>query len=77
MARLARFVLPGIPHHVTQRGNGRQQVFFGADDYAACRDLLAVQCAAHGVAVWSWVLMPNQNSGEDSGDTGRIPGTLY
>ena len=59
MARLARFVLPGIPHHVTQRGNGRQQVFFGDDDYAAYRDLLAAQCAAHGVAVWSSVLMPN------------------
>lgn len=59
MARLARFVVPGIPHHVTQRGNGRQQVFFGDDDYVAYRDLLAVHCAAHGVAVWSWVLMPN------------------
>ena len=58
MAPLARFVLPGIPHHVTQRGNGRQQVFFGKDDYAAYRDLLAAQCAAHGVAVWSRVLMP-------------------
>jgi putative transposase len=27
--------------------------------YAAYRDLLAAHCAAHGVAVWSWVLMPN------------------
>lgn len=27
--------------------------------HAAYRDLLAVYCAAHGVAVWSWVLMPN------------------
>jgi putative transposase len=59
MARLARFVLPGAPHHVTQRGNGRQQVFFDAHDYAAYRGLLATHCAAHGVAVWSWVLMPN------------------
>lgn len=59
MARLARFILPGVPHHVTQRGNGRQQVFFGDDDYEAYRDLLATHCAAHGVAVWSWVLMPN------------------
>jgi len=59
MARLARFILPGAPHHVTQRGNGRQQVFFGDDDYAAYRDLLATHCAAHGVAVWSWLLMPN------------------
>ena len=60
MAPLARFVLPGIPHHVTQRGNGRQQVFFGKDDYAAYRDLRAAQCTAHGVAVWSRVLMPNR-----------------
>ena len=59
MARLARFVLPGIPHHVTQRGNGRQQTFFSDDDYAAYRDLLVEHCAAHGVSVWSWVLMPN------------------
>jgi putative transposase len=59
MARLARYVLPGIPHHVTQRGNGRQQTFFGDADYRAYCDLLAAQCAAHGVAVWSWVLMPN------------------
>ena len=28
MARLPRAVLPGLPHHVTQRGNGRQQTFF-------------------------------------------------
>lgn len=59
MARLARFVLPGTPHHVTQRGNGRQQTFFSSEDYAAYRALLATHCAAHGVAVWSWVLMPN------------------
>ena len=59
MARLARFIIPGVAHHVTQRGNGRQQVFFGDEDYLAYRDLLAEHCAAHGVAVWSWVLMPN------------------
>ena len=59
MARLARFVLPGVPHHVTQRGNGRQQTFFSGADYAAYRDLLAKHCKAHDVAVWSWVLMPN------------------
>jgi putative transposase len=59
MARLARFVLPGIPHHVTQRGNGRQRTFFTEADYAVYRDLLAGHCASHGVAVWSWVLMPN------------------
>jgi REP element-mobilizing transposase RayT len=28
MARLARVILPGYPHHITQRGNRRQDVFF-------------------------------------------------
>jgi putative transposase len=34
MARLARLVIPGHPHHVTQRGNGRARMFFGDADYA-------------------------------------------
>ncbi|MGN6358147.1 MAG: transposase [Novosphingobium sp.] len=59
MARLARYVLPALPHHITQRGNGRQQTFFGDADYSTYRDLLAMHCRAHGVAVWSWVLKPN------------------
>jgi putative transposase len=33
MARLARVVVPGLPHHVTQRGNGRAKAFFSEDDY--------------------------------------------
>jgi putative transposase len=59
MARLARVVAAGIPHHVTQRGNRRQQVFFSDDDYAAYRALLAEGCRAAGVAVWGYCLMPN------------------
>jgi putative transposase len=59
MARLARIVFPGLPHHVTQRGNGRAQTFFCDDDYELYRDLLADSCRASGVDVWSWVLMPN------------------
>jgi len=59
MARLARVVIPGLPHHVTQRGNGRARTFFGDDDYALYRDLLAESCAAARVEVWAWVLMPN------------------
>jgi putative transposase len=59
MARLARAVFPGHPHHVTQRGNGRAQTFFDDEDYALYRDLLGRHCAAAGVEIWSWVLMPN------------------
>jgi len=59
MARLARVVIPGLPHHVTQRGNGRARTFFGDADYALYRDLLAQHCRVAGVAVWAWCLMPN------------------
>ena len=59
MARIARFVVPGLPHHVTQRGNRRETVFFSDADYELYRDLLAQQCRKHGVAVWAYCLMPN------------------
>ncbi len=59
MARLARIIIPGVPHHITQRGNGRQRVFFSNEDYGLYRDLLQTHCAANGVEVWAWCLMPN------------------
>jgi putative transposase len=59
MARLARVVLPGLPHHVTQRGNGRARTFFGDEDYALYCDLLASHCRAAEVEIWAWCLMPN------------------
>jgi REP element-mobilizing transposase RayT len=33
MARMAWVVEPGIPHHITQRGNRREATFFNDDDY--------------------------------------------
>ena len=59
MARLARVVVPGLPHHVTQRGNGGARTFFRDEDYAFYRDLLARHAREAGVEVWAWVLMPN------------------
>jgi putative transposase len=59
MARLARVVAAGLPHHVTQRGNRRQPVFLRDEDYATYRALLAEQCRAADVAVWAYCLMPN------------------
>ncbi len=41
MARIARVILPDFPHHVTQRGNRRQRVFFNDDDYAHYLELIA------------------------------------
>ena len=59
MARLARIVLPGVPHHVTQRGNRRERVFFEDGDYALYLDLLADASARARVAIWGYCLMPN------------------
>lgn len=59
MARIARAVAPGVPHHVTQRGNRRQTTFFREQDYADYLALLRAHCAGAGVAVWAYCLMPN------------------
>jgi putative transposase len=48
-----------MPHHVTQRGNRRQQVFFSDADYAAYVELLAEWSCEYGVEIWSYCLMPN------------------
>ncbi len=52
-------VLPGIPHHITQRGNRRAQTFFEDGDYALYLDLLADGAERHGVQIWAYCLMPN------------------
>jgi len=59
MARLARVVVPGYPHHVIQRGNRRQQTFFEKGDYQAYIELMAEWCEQYGVAIWAYCLMPN------------------
>jgi putative transposase len=59
MARKARVVAVDMPHHVTQRGNRRQQVFFCDEDYEAYKLLLAECCENAGVKVWAYCLMPN------------------
>ena len=59
MARLARLVIPGLPHHITQRGNRRQQTFFNDGDYGAYLELMADWCREQGVEIWGYCLMPN------------------
>jgi len=59
MARQARVVIPGLPHHITQRGNRRQQTFFNEGDYVAYVELMAEWCGQHEVEIWSYCLMPN------------------
>mgnify|MGYP001336658477 CR=1 FL=1 len=59
MARLRRLVIPGCPHHVIQRGNRRQRVFFSEEDKAFYLTLLGRQAAKHGIAIWAYCLMDN------------------
>lgn len=59
MPRLARVVFAGLPHHVTQRGNRRERVFFGDEDRRTYLAWLKDYCDAHEVAVLGYCLMPN------------------
>ncbi|MCD4722568.1 MAG: transposase [Desulfobacula sp.] len=59
MARIARAVAPGIPHHITQRGNRRQQTFFNDEDYQFYLELMSEWCKKFQVDIWAYCLMPN------------------
>jgi putative transposase len=59
MARIARVVVPGLPHHITQRGNRRQDVFFQESDYKEYLSLMRKHCDANGVEIWGYCLMSN------------------
>ncbi len=59
LPRLARIVFPGFPHHVTQRGNRRERVFFSPDDYRLYKQLLAQAARETSVEIWCYCLMPN------------------
>ncbi len=59
MARLARVILPGCPHHIAQRGNRRQEVFFCDEDYEIYLGLLKEWCRKEQVAIWAYCLMTN------------------
>ena len=59
MPRIARVIVPGYPHHITQRGNRRQKTFFSEGDYQAYLDLMAEWCRRCGVEIWAYCLMPN------------------
>jgi len=59
MPRPPRFVLPGCAHHITQRGNYQQKVYFRAEDYQLYIDMLKEYSRHYGVAILGYCLMPN------------------
>ena len=59
MARIARVVFPRVPHHVTQRGNRRGDVFFDDAGRRRYLELVLEYAARHALGVWAWCLMTN------------------
>lgn len=59
MSRIARAVLEGVPHHVTQRGNGRQVVFDTAEGYRLYLDLLREYAERFHLSIAAYCLMRN------------------
>jgi putative transposase len=57
--RMARVVIPSVAHHMTQRGNRCEDVFFGDDDRRRYLELLAEYSAKHGLAIRGCYLTPN------------------
>jgi putative transposase len=56
---MARIVMPDVPHHITQRGNNRQNVFFIDDDKKAFLHYLKEQSARFGLIIEGFCLMTN------------------
>lgn len=59
MARMARVVVPELPHHIIHRGNRRQNVFFRDEDKESYLSILRLQARLFALEVWSYCLMDN------------------
>lgn len=59
MPRLPRIVVPDVPHHVTQRGNNKQDVFFVDEDKHVYLELLHAQSVRYGFRIEGYCLMTN------------------
>lgn len=59
MPRKPRFVLPGVPQHVIQRGHNREPCFYSEDDYVRYLDTIQQAAALNQVVVHAYVLMTN------------------
>ncbi len=59
MARMRRIVVPGMPLHITQRGNDRVRTFHDERDLTFYRELLLEATREYGCAVHAYVFMRN------------------
>ncbi|MCB0358524.1 MAG: transposase [Bdellovibrionales bacterium] len=59
MARRRRIVIPGAPHHVTQRGSRRGPIFFRDSDRDVYLSLLGKNASRYGIKILGYCLMTN------------------
>jgi hypothetical protein len=59
MPRQARAVFAGVPHHITQRGNRREDVFYTDEDREVYLVWLKEYCKQHKVEILAYCLMTN------------------
>jgi putative transposase len=59
MPRFARIVIPGCPHHVTQRGNHRRIIFFSDSEREFYLKLLRQHFSIRAIRMEGYSLMPN------------------
>jgi putative transposase len=59
MSRIARVVVPGCPHHIVQRGNRRQTVYFNDQDKVTYLELFSAHKDKAGIEIWAYCLMDN------------------
>jgi len=57
--RRARVTIPGLPHHITQRGNRRTNIFLEAEDRHLNLELLREYSQRHRLRLWAYNLMTN------------------
>ena len=74
MPRRPRVVIPGVPYHITQRGNNRQPVFFSPDDRLSYLDLLSRHARRSGTRILGYCLMTTSRAPDRRAGTGAVPG---
>ncbi len=59
MARQPRYLLPGYPQHVIQRGNNHDVIFASENDCRFYLEKLSDRCRRYGCRIHAYVLMTN------------------
>ena len=59
MPRSARIVVPYIPHHITQRGNRREDIFLDDSDRETYLEIIRKVCVRQELRIHGWCLMSN------------------